>query len=121
MPYLRAAGVQKALKGVFAEGFNFLVDFWEWVAVFWAPLVLICEVYTHPPAAIVFLYHYWENMSKLSFSRLQSSILPFSDKLPPIVMVCSGYSGWIATFTPSAPADSGGRAFCASATILHSA
>ncbi|GJZ97988.1 hypothetical protein Tco_0670441, partial [Tanacetum coccineum] len=62
------------------------------------------------------------NMSKLSFGRLQSSILPFSDKLSPIVTVCSGYSGWIATWIPSAVVGSrGGRAFYASATILHSA
>ncbi|GKD75333.1 hypothetical protein Tco_1333615 [Tanacetum coccineum] len=44
------------------------------------------------------------NTSKLSLSRLQSSILPFSDKLPPIIIVCSGYSGWIATFIPYAVA-----------------
>ncbi|GKC39707.1 hypothetical protein Tco_1052091 [Tanacetum coccineum] len=63
-----------------------------------------------------------ENISKLSLSRLQSSILPFSDKLSPIVTVCFGYSGWIATLIPSAATGSlGGRAFCVSATILHSA
>ncbi|GKD73774.1 hypothetical protein Tco_1332056 [Tanacetum coccineum] len=62
------------------------------------------------------------NISKLSLSRLQSSILPFSDKLLPIVIVCSGYSGWIATLIPSMAVGSfGGRAFCVSATILHSA
>ncbi|GKC83089.1 hypothetical protein Tco_1138806 [Tanacetum coccineum] len=63
-----------------------------------------------------------ENISKLSLSRLQSSILPFSDKLSPIVTVCFGYSGWIATLIPSAATGSlGGRAFCVSTTILHSA
>ncbi|GJW33018.1 hypothetical protein Tco_0053050 [Tanacetum coccineum] len=52
--------------------------------------------------------------------RLQSSILPFLDKLLPIVTVCSGYSGWIATLIPSMAAGSlGGRTFCVSATILH--
>ncbi|GKC34851.1 hypothetical protein Tco_1047235 [Tanacetum coccineum] len=62
------------------------------------------------------------NISKLSLSRLQSSILPFSDKLLPIVMVCSVYSGWIATLIPSMAVGSlGGRTFYVSATILHSA
>ncbi|GKD75014.1 hypothetical protein Tco_1333296 [Tanacetum coccineum] len=62
------------------------------------------------------------NISKLSLSRLQSSILPFLDNLPPIVTVCSGYSGWIATLIPSVAVSSlGGRTICVSATILHSA
>nr|GFB44873.1 hypothetical protein [Tanacetum cinerariifolium] len=53
-----------------------------------------------------------ENISKLSLSRLQSFILPFSDKLSPIMTVCSGYYGWIATLIPSVAAGSlGGRTF----------
>nr|GFB59840.1 hypothetical protein [Tanacetum cinerariifolium] len=43
---------------------------------------------------------------------LQSFILPFSDKLSPIMTVCSGYYGWIATLIPSVAAGSlGGRTF----------
>ncbi|GKB69406.1 hypothetical protein Tco_0930818 [Tanacetum coccineum] len=62
------------------------------------------------------------NMFKLSLSKLQSSILPFSDRLPPIVTVCSGYSSWIATLIPSTAVGSwGGGLLGASATILHSA
>ncbi|GKG03986.1 hypothetical protein Tco_0314373 [Tanacetum coccineum] len=61
------------------------------------------------------------NISKFSFSKLQSSILPISDRLPPIVTICFGYSGWIATLIPSAAVGSwGGSPFGASATILHS-
>ncbi|GJY72846.1 hypothetical protein Tco_0477277, partial [Tanacetum coccineum] len=63
-----------------------------------------------------------ENISKLSLSKLQSSILPFSDRLPPIVTICFGYSGWIATLIPSAAVGYwGGGPLGASATILHSA
>ncbi|GKC09075.1 hypothetical protein Tco_1000685 [Tanacetum coccineum] len=59
---------------------------------------------------------------QLSLSRLQSSILPFLDKLSPIVTVCSAYSGWIATLIPSVVVGSlGGRTFCVSTAILHSA
>nr|GEY83920.1 hypothetical protein [Tanacetum cinerariifolium] len=62
------------------------------------------------------------NISKFSFSKLQSSILPFSDKLSLIVMVFFGYSGWIATLIPSVVVGSlGGRVLYVSATILHSA
>ncbi|GJW69497.1 hypothetical protein Tco_0126414 [Tanacetum coccineum] len=62
------------------------------------------------------------NTSKLYLSRLQSSILPFSDKLPPIVIVCSGYSGWIATFIPYAVAGFlGGGSFVAPVTRLQPA
>ncbi|GKF98073.1 hypothetical protein Tco_0296856, partial [Tanacetum coccineum] len=51
-----------------------------------------------------------------------SSILPFLDKLSPIVTVCSAYSGWIATLIPSVVVGSlGGRTFCVSTAILHSA
>ncbi|GKC18726.1 hypothetical protein Tco_1020876, partial [Tanacetum coccineum] len=61
------------------------------------------------------------NMSKLSLSRLQSSIHPFSDRLSPIVTVYSRYSGWISTLIPSVAIGSwGGGLFGASATILHS-
>ncbi|GKC78098.1 hypothetical protein Tco_1128872 [Tanacetum coccineum] len=61
------------------------------------------------------------NISKFSFSKLQSFILPFSDKLPPIITDCSGYSGWIVTLIPSAVVGSlGSGASCASITILHS-
>nr|GEU81173.1 hypothetical protein [Tanacetum cinerariifolium] len=59
------------------------------------------------------VYEPLENMSKLSLSKLQSSILPFSDRLTPIVTVCSGYSGWIATLIPSTAVGSWGRsAWC---------
>ncbi|GJR19452.1 hypothetical protein Tco_0967979 [Tanacetum coccineum] len=62
------------------------------------------------------------NMSRLFLSTLQSSIFPFSDRLPPIVTVCLGYSGCIATFILSATASSlGGSSLWAFATILHSA
>ncbi|GJY79480.1 hypothetical protein Tco_0485281 [Tanacetum coccineum] len=62
------------------------------------------------------------NISKFSFRRLQTSILPFSDRLPPIMMVWSGYFGWIATLILSATAGFlGGLGSCASVTILHSA
>ncbi|GJU13546.1 hypothetical protein Tco_1135942 [Tanacetum coccineum] len=61
------------------------------------------------------------NISKLSLRRLQSSILPFSDRLPPIMTVCSGYSGWIATLIPSVTVGSWVGEFGASVTILHSA
>ncbi|GKA83562.1 hypothetical protein Tco_0805157 [Tanacetum coccineum] len=62
------------------------------------------------------------NMSKFSLSKLQSSILPFFDRLPPIVTVYSGYSRWIATLIPSAAVGYwGGGPLGASATILHSA
>ncbi|GJR70402.1 hypothetical protein Tco_0016467 [Tanacetum coccineum] len=60
------------------------------------------------------------NMSRLFLSTSQSSIFPFSDRLPPIVTVCSGYSGCIATFILSATASSlGGSSLGAFATILH--
>ncbi|GKD52408.1 hypothetical protein Tco_1281384 [Tanacetum coccineum] len=62
------------------------------------------------------------NMSRLLLSKSQISIFPFFDRLPPIVTVCSGYSGWIATFIPSAAVGSLRMdSFGASATILHSA
>nr|GEV57577.1 hypothetical protein [Tanacetum cinerariifolium] len=62
-----------------------------------------------------------ENMSRLLLSKSQSSIFPFSDRLPPIVIVYSRYSGWIATFIPSAVVGSMGRdSFGASATIMNS-
>nr|GFB53438.1 hypothetical protein [Tanacetum cinerariifolium] len=61
-----------------------------------------------------------ENTSKLSFSRLQSSIIPFSDRLPPIIMICSGYSGWIALIPSTAVCSLGGDPFGGSATNLHS-
>ncbi|GJR41894.1 hypothetical protein Tco_1309997 [Tanacetum coccineum] len=62
------------------------------------------------------------NTSKISFSKLHSSIRPFSDRLSPIMTVSSGYSGWIATLTPSVTAGSlGERTSCASVTNLHSA
>nr|GEY08708.1 hypothetical protein [Tanacetum cinerariifolium] len=37
------------------------------------------------------------NMSRLRLSRPHNCFRPFSVKVEPIVMVCSGYSGWIAT------------------------
>ncbi|GKA05428.1 hypothetical protein Tco_0684548 [Tanacetum coccineum] len=69
------------------------------------------------------------NMSRLFLSTSKSSIIPFSDRLPPIVIVCSGYSGvclgysrCIATFIPSTAIGSlGGSSLGASAIILHSA
>ncbi|GJT78803.1 hypothetical protein Tco_1045528 [Tanacetum coccineum] len=61
------------------------------------------------------------NIFRLSLSRLQSSILPFSDRFQPIVTVCSGYSGWIATLIPFVSVDSwGGGPLGALVTILHS-
>nr|GFB08215.1 hypothetical protein [Tanacetum cinerariifolium] len=61
------------------------------------------------------------NMSKLSLSRLQSSILPFSDRFPPIVTVCFEYFGWIATLFPSVAVGTwGGGLFGVPVTILHS-
>ncbi|GJR29937.1 hypothetical protein Tco_1106169 [Tanacetum coccineum] len=60
------------------------------------------------------------NMSRLFLSRSQSSILSFSDKLPYMVMVCSGYSGWIAILIPASVVVAlGGDSVGASATILH--
>nr|GEW44561.1 hypothetical protein [Tanacetum cinerariifolium] len=54
--------------------------------------------------------------------QVQISILSFLDKLPPIVTVCSGYSGKIATLIPYVIVGSlGGGTFYVSATILHSA
>nr|GEW46550.1 hypothetical protein [Tanacetum cinerariifolium] len=50
-----------------------------------------------------------ENISKFSFCKLQSSVLPFSDRLPPIVTVCFGYSRWITTLIPFAPVGSLGN------------
>ncbi|GKB23755.1 retrovirus-related pol polyprotein from transposon TNT 1-94 [Tanacetum coccineum] len=46
------------------------------------------------------------NMSRLFLRRLQSSIFTVSDNLPPMVMVCSRYSGWIATCIPFSVAGS---------------
>ncbi|GKC83349.1 hypothetical protein Tco_1139066, partial [Tanacetum coccineum] len=65
----------------------------------------VCDVDTHPPTVIVFLYHHWVREPAMS------SILPISDRLPPIVTICSGFSGCIATFIPSATASSLGEAY----------
>ncbi|GJZ11685.1 hypothetical protein Tco_0546444 [Tanacetum coccineum] len=46
------------------------------------------------------------NMSRLFLRRLQSSIFTVSDNFPPMVMVCSRYSGWIATCIPFSVAGS---------------
>ncbi|GKC46616.1 hypothetical protein Tco_1064338 [Tanacetum coccineum] len=59
------------------------------------------------------------NMYKLFLSRLQSFILPFSDRLPPTVTVCSGYSGWI--LHSAAVSSLGEGPDRALTTILHSA
>nr|GEX95866.1 hypothetical protein [Tanacetum cinerariifolium] len=62
------------------------------------------------------------NMSRLFLSTSQSFILSFSDRLPPIVTVCSGCSGCIGTFIPFTTTGSlGGSSLGASTTILHSA
>nr|GFC96412.1 hypothetical protein [Tanacetum cinerariifolium] len=112
-------------------------NFWERVAIFGACFVQICKVDTHPLAVVMFLYHYWVckpvlrtpvvstgfqvKMSRLFLSMSQSSILPFSDRLPHIVTVCSGYSRCIATFIPFTTAGSlSGISFGDSVTILHS-
>ncbi|GKG25371.1 hypothetical protein Tco_0395999, partial [Tanacetum coccineum] len=61
------------------------------------------------------------NISKFSFRRLQTFVLPFSDRLSPIIMVWSGYFGWIATSILSVTAGFlGGLGSYASITILHS-
>ncbi|GKB70156.1 hypothetical protein Tco_0931568 [Tanacetum coccineum] len=39
-----------------------------------------------------------ENISRLCLSKPHSSFCPSSVKLEPIAIVCSGYSGWIATW-----------------------
>ncbi|GKE78026.1 hypothetical protein Tco_1544146, partial [Tanacetum coccineum] len=60
-------------------------------------------------------------MSRLSLRKLQSSILPFSDRLSHIIPVGLGYCGWIATLISSVAVDSyGGGPLGAPATILHS-
>ncbi|GKD83563.1 hypothetical protein Tco_1350402 [Tanacetum coccineum] len=107
----------------------------SWIALFLSgacPL-LFCLIGWHPSRMFkrcsatergtpVMSASFQANISKFSFSKLQSSILPFLDRLPPIVTDYSGYSGWIATLIPSVAAGSlGSEASYASVTILHSA
>ncbi|GJU87486.1 hypothetical protein Tco_1295032, partial [Tanacetum coccineum] len=88
----------------------------------WHPLRMFKRCFTMDLGTPVMSASLQANMFKLSLSRFHSSILPFSNWLPPIVTVYSGYSGWIATLIPSVAVGSlGGRTICVSATILHSA
>ncbi|GJX79526.1 reverse transcriptase domain-containing protein [Tanacetum coccineum] len=101
----------------------------SWIALFLSSACPFFFAYGLASLAVVqtvFRYGSWNagfqaNISKFSFSKLQSFILPFSDRLPPIVTDYSGYSGWITTLIPFAAVGSlGSEASCASVTILHS-
>nr|GFA54591.1 hypothetical protein [Tanacetum cinerariifolium] len=93
------------------------------------------EIYAQSPAALMFFHHDWigeptvvpgliflpyEGTTVANVQTVsQSFILLFSNKLPPIVTICLGYSGWMAIFIHSYEV-SGEDPVRAPATILHS-
>ncbi|GKG25682.1 hypothetical protein Tco_0398828, partial [Tanacetum coccineum] len=107
----------------------------SWIALFLSGVcpLLFCLMGWHPSRMFkrcfatergtsVMYAGFQANIFKFYFSKLQSSILPFSDRLSPIMTVWSGYFGWIATSILSVTAGFlGGLGSYASITILHSA